>query len=414
MQKIKIRRGFFLLTGLLLLIGAVALFCRKKLPDAYARYLSYNGLYSVSGQLHITHIRRQSDDRVEIAFEGEHIQPSNHFEVYDRKGMILDLQAPVLTIKMGQGEKDYHIKINSKDSCTINIDKPEIIVHSTVVSPGTLETPQVWSTFGPLVPGEQEEDAVRHYLADSMKIKPDDASEVKVKKIACFILSIIGNKAGPPSGEMARLSPVGQMRCVQAGRSRLQCGGYSTIFSFFLNKANVPCRYIEAGASLDGLAFSDHVVNEVWLKEYGCWAYADLTDGIVLVTKDGHFLNTLDIQRLLQYHPMDTSAKALHYKGDSLVSVPFEQVGVSAGNAFDHNTVFTFYYGRYRRLTSPKNIVEKITGLFSTQPYYALYSDNLSPVNSHFYLRLCSGYLFLLTALVWLVMLLRGVGRRPL
>ena len=409
----KRRPGFFLLTGLLLVMGVVALFCRKKLPDAYGRYLSYNRLYSVSGQLHIKHIRRLSEDSMEIAFEGEHIQPSNHFEVYDKEGKVLDLQAPVLAMRMGQEEKDYLIKINSRDSFTINIDKPEIIVHSLVVSPGPLETPQVWSQFDPFIPGEQEEDAIRHYLADSMKVRPDDASEVKVKKIARFILSIIGDKGGPPSNEMARLSPIGQMKCVQSGKSRLQCGGYSTIFSFFLNKANVPCRYIEAGRSLEGLAFYDHVVNEVWLKEYGCWAYADLTDGIVLVTKDGHFLNTLDIQRLLQY-PMDTSVKALHYEDDSLVSVPFKQVGISAGKAFNHNTVFIFYYGRYHWLTSTKNIGEKIAGLFSPQPYYALYSDNLNPVNSRFYLRLYSGYLFLLIALVWLVTLLHGVRRRSL
>src|SRR5690348_3400917 len=143
----KRRPGFFLLTGLLLVMGVVALFCRKKLPDAYGRYLSYNRLYSVSGQLHIKHIRRLSEDSMEIAFEGEHIQPSNHFEVYDKEGKVLDLQAPVLAMRMGQEEKDYLIKINSRDSFTINIDKPEIIVHSLVVSPGPLETPQVWSKF---------------------------------------------------------------------------------------------------------------------------------------------------------------------------------------------------------------------------------------------------------------------------
>jgi hypothetical protein len=155
------------------------------------------------------------------------------------------------------------------------------------------------------------------------------------------------------------------------------------------------------------------VVNEVWLKEYGCWAYADLTDGIVSVTKDGRFLNTLDIQRLLQY-PMDSSQMALHYEGDSLVSRPFKKVGASAVKAFDRNTVFTYYYGRYRRLASPENIAEKIKSLLSPEAYYAFYSDDYSPVNYHFYLRVFFGYLFLLVGLLWLGMVVRGTRRRLL
>lgn len=408
----RVRSRFYLLSAALLLTGVIAFYFRKKLSDAYGHYSSYNELYLTPEGLHITRIRRLPEDQIRIAFDGAIIRPANHFEVFEKGEKILDQTAPALTLRPGQGRKDYSIKINSVDSCSIQIEMPEITIPSIPVLPGRLESPRVWCMFDTLSSEEAGSTDVRHYLEDSMKIRPFEPSEIKVRKIASYILSITSGKFGQPAGFMNQLSPVEQLKCVQAGRSRLLCGGYSIIFSFFANRAGAPCRYIEAGRLLEDLEYTPHVVNEVWLKEYNCWAYVDLTDGIVFATKGGHFLNTLDIQRQLRRHDLDTSYKALHYEGDSLVGRSFEKASVAAIKAFDQNTLFTFYYGRYPHLAYPKGMIEKLKSLLSSEAYYAVYSDNHSPGNDSFYGRLFSGYIFLLVAVIWVWAAFRRTGRR--
>lgn len=408
----KLRSRFYPLTIVLLVAGVTAFYFRKGPFDAYTRYCSYNELYLTPDRLHITGVRRLGGDGIRIDFAGAIIHAENHFEVYEKGRKVLDQIAPALTLRPGEGRKEYEIKINARDSCPMQIELPEISIPSTPVFPGRLEYPRTWCMYDTLSAGKAGSVEIKHYLEDSMGIRPFDSSEVRVEKIARYILSVTSGKFGQPAGFLARLTPVEQLRSVQAGRSMLLCGGFSTIFSFFANQAGIPCRYIEAGRLLKDLQYTPHVVNEVWLKEFGCWAYVDLTDGIVFATKGGHFLNTVDIQRYLRYADHDTSLKALHYEGDSLVWTPYGKASVAAIKAFDQNTLFTFYYGRYPHLAYPKGIIEKIKSLLSPEAYYAVYSDNYSSVNAGFYVRLCSGYLFLLLALIWLRTVFRCVVRR--
>jgi len=408
----KLRSRFYLLTVVLLVAGVIAFYFRKRPFGAYARYCSYNELYLTPDRLHITGVHRLEEDGIRIVFDGAIIHADNHFEVYEKGKKVLDQISPALTLRPGEGRKEYEIKINSRDSCSMQIEMPEISVPSTPVLPGRLEYPRAWCMYDTLSAGEAGSVEIRHYLEDSMDIRPFESSAVRVEKIARYILSVTSGKFGQPAGFLARLTPVEQLKCVQAGKSMLLCGGFSTIFSFFANQAGIPCRYIEAGRLLRDLEYTPHVVNEVWLTEYGRWAYVDLTDGIVFATRGGHFLNTVDIQRCLRYPDRDTSLKALHYEGGSLAWTPYGKASVAAIKAFDQNTLFTFYYGRYLHLAYPKGIAEKIKSLLSPEAYYAVYSDNYSPVNGSFYLRLCSGYLFLLLALFWLRTVFRYAVRR--
>lgn len=408
----KLRPRFFVLTMALLVIGIIAFYCRKKLPGAYASYPSYNALYHTRDGLHITGIHRLSQGYVEIIFEGADIRAVNHFEVYEKGVKVMDTLAPILRIRPGNGLKDYGVMVNSRDSFTMEMEMPVINIPSLPLMPGRLENPSIWCMYDTLSPSEAHSEEIKHYLDDSMQIRLSETSEVRVKKIARYILSVTSGKFGSPAAFMAQLTPLEQLQCVQTGRSKLLCGGYSDIFSFFSNKAGIPCRNIEAGGPAGDLSYPPHVVNEVWLKEYGCWAYVDLTDGIVFAKKGGHFLNTVDLQRLLRSHIMDTSYKTIHYEGDSLVSMPFERASFAAIRSFDQNTLFLFYYGRYRRLATPKGMIQKIRSLLSAEAYYAAYSDNYSPVNDRYYLRLCSGYLFLLISVIWLWSLFRRAVRR--
>jgi hypothetical protein len=409
--KMRISSRIYLITALFLFTGLAGFIFRKQVPDAYARYLSYNELYSVRDALHIKDIRRLPQDSIRVELAGGAIRPVNHFEVLLDGAKMLDIVSPMLTMKPAPGKNDYEIRINSSDSCRINVDMPDIR-SSLLLLQGRLDMPEEWRSYDTLTAGEPDMQEVRSYLADSMKINPGESPEEKVKKIARYILSITHDRFGTPADSFYLLTPMRQLQCVQRGSSRLLCGGYSGIYAFFCNKAGIPCRTVGAGRDINGMYYAPHVVNEVWLKEYGCWAYADLTDGIVMARKNGRLLNVLDIQRLLYYDAADTTIAAVCYQGDSLINAPFGKVSVSSREAFDHNTQFHFYYGRYDRLSRPAGIGEKIVSLLYAGDWYVLYSDNESPVNYAFYLRIISGYLFLLMALIWLMALIRQIYGR--
>ncbi|HTI09663.1 MAG TPA: hypothetical protein VL832_13935 [Puia sp.] len=419
----KLRNTFLWLTLLLLAVGILNYWCRKKLPYGYAEVLSYNQLYSVPDQLRIIDFRRAGKDSLLLRFEGAAIKEQNHFEVYCDGIPTLDRVSSALTIKPAAGLKKYFIKINSTDTVTINIEflpdtgsgpamATEITTTTLLTGTTDLRRPEVWSENAPLSAADSPATTLARYLQDSMRINKYDPSEEKVLKISKYILSVTGGKYGTPSDSMAGLSPIAQLECVRAGRSKLFCGNYGRIFAFFSDKAGVPARYIESGTLTNGILNGPHVVNEVYLKEYNKWAYVDLTDSIVFVKKNDQFLNAVDILRLLRYDRDDPETIAWSRHGDSLVRLPFGQASFFARNAFNPSNRLIFYYGNYARLVSARNPIEKIRNFLYPAPYYALYSDNISGTNGQFYLRLYSTYILLALFLIWVGLLLKIVQVR--
>ena len=390
-------------TVLLVVIGIANYCCRKRLADAYADVLSYNELYFVKEELHITRLEPVGTDSVRMVFEGGGIGAMNHFEVYRDSVKVEDRQAPYLTIPASRESTMYGIRVNGKARILFRVEYPDFSTASLPVRQRGLRAVEDWCPERPLSPGDAGAEAVRGVLRDSMGVSVTDSAEGKVLKMARYILAVTAGKYGPPTDSMLRSSLPEQLNCVRVGRSKLQCGDFSRIFCFFSNKAGVPARYITSGADEGGLGNGPHSVNEVWLADHHCWAQVDLTDGIVFVKKGDQYLNTLDLYRLLRYGAEDSSLRAMQYKGDSLTSVPYGKASFFGKNDFNYNNQFAFLYGNYARMAHASGPVDRLRNLFYPGGYYAIYSDRYNAGEWPLYLRVFSAYLLLLVFLCWLV-----------
>ncbi|HEV2482667.1 MAG TPA: hypothetical protein VGS79_23540 [Puia sp.] len=404
-----IGKRFLVCTGLLLLLGMVNFLFRKKVRTAYADLLSYNSLYAVKEQFNITYLGRLGNDSILMRFGGGDISVQNDFQVFCGDKKISETRASELRMRPYPAVNRYKVKVNHRDSFDIQIE----MFHGDTIPWFSLSKPVLnadlhsvadwaWKVTPDLTAGD-DEDFARRILKDSMQTTPELTSREKVLRIAKYLLSRTVEKRGTPADTMADISPLAQWRCVLSGRSLLYCANYSVIMAYFSNLAGVPCRIIECGSQVNGLANEDHMFNEVYLAEEGQWAYVDLMDANVFVQKNGHLLNAIDVQRLLRYDGPDPGFTALHYQGDSLVELPFREASWIARESFNPNTGFVFYYGNYSRLVKSRNLLEKLRNFLYTKAWYALYSDGADLPGYAFYIRLGTQIAFIAGLLVWLL-----------
>jgi hypothetical protein len=271
----------------------------------------------------------------------------------------------------------------------------EITGSNVPVDPDNLYSLADWAmSFNDFSEAEKKE--ADRYLRDSVHIKPAEATTERVLKIADFILQRVKGMDGVPSDSMLQLSPVDQLKCAQAGRSKIWCGIYTSIFCFFAGRAGVPVRLIDCGNSRAGISDGIHVFSEVYLKEYNSWAYVDLLAKTVFVKKEGQYLNVIDVQRLLEYPIEDADLTASYFNGDSIVQTPYNQVASTARTYFHRDNTFRFFFNDFLKIENPKSLFERVTKIFYTKPYYAVYGDDLGTGQWQFILRIISTFLMFL------------------
>jgi hypothetical protein len=401
-------KKFLICAGLLLLLGLLNFLFRKRIPFAYADRLSYNSLYAVKEQFNITYLGKLGEDSILMRFGGVNSSSQNDFQVFCGDKKIVETRAPDLRMRPYPSSHRYKVRVNNNDSFDIQIEMfhgdtiPWFTLFQPVVKEDLPSTAHwVWNEASD--PTAYDQGYAERILRDSMQIRQDQTSREKVVRIARYLLSRTVAKRGIPADTMTRLSPVSQWRCVLSGKSLLFCSNYCRILAYFSNRAGVPCRVIECGSLMNGLANGDHMSNEVYLAEAGLWAYVDLMDANVFVRKNDRFLNAIDVQRLLRYDGPDPGFTALHYRGDSLVELPFREASLVARDFFNPNNDFIFYYGNYSRLVVSRNPWDKLLNFLYPRPFYAVYSDKRDFPGYPFYIRLVTQIVFIAGLAAWLL-----------
>ncbi len=405
-----LKKSFILFIILFFLTAALNFIARKKLSFSYAVMPAYNHLYELNEQIRISHFTEHKNRSVSIAFNGNGIKDVNEFKVYCNNALLTEHKARELTFSPLADARKYVIKVNDIPGDVI-IDlnySPDSLYRMAGYSGG--ESFEVTGSNIPIETGnpyslkdwaltfdeynsESENKEAAHYIKDSMGINPGDSSVERIFKIAQFVLQRVKDRSGVPTDSMTQLSPVNQLKCVQAGKSKLWCGNYTAIFAYFACKAGIPVRLVSCGDHLASIPSGTHVFSEVWMKENNCWLYVDLLARTVMVKKADQFLNVIDVSRLLRYPMQDTDLVAWYFDGDSIVQKPFDQVANTARYYFHTNNSFTFYFNDYLKRQNPKNLLERGKKIFYTRPYYAIYGDNITIGKSQLTFRLITTYL---------------------
>ncbi|THU31139.1 transglutaminase domain-containing protein [Niastella caeni] len=385
---------------------------------SYAVVPGYNHLYDLNEQIRITRFTHNDHRSVSIAFSGSAIKKVNEFKVYHNNVLLTEVKAPELTFQPLPGGRKYYIKVNDlPGDVIIEMDHTpdsvyrkagnsgggafEVTGSNIPIESGHTYSVNDWALTFDDFNSEADNKEAALYLKDSMNIMPDDSSAERVLKITHFVLQRVKGMDGVPNDALFTLSPVNQLKYVQAGKSKLWCGNYTSIFAFFACKAGVPVRLVSCGDGINGnISTGGHVFAEVWLKEINRWSYVDLLARTVSIKKGDQFLNVIDVSRLLKYPGDDPDLVAAYFDGDSIVQKPFSQVAHTARYYFHKDNSFRFYFNDFLKRQIPKNLLERGKKIFYTRPYYAMYGDNLAIGQSQFMFRIITTYgLFLLLAL---------------
>jgi hypothetical protein len=412
----------------LLALFCINLFLRKFTPLSYALLLNYNQLYYPQEKIHIEEFHLTGDS-LDIIFGGGTLgRKRNNFQVFAGNKCIYQQETSGKNIRLkldSPGITRVSVSVNgAMERQQMNIDYSPDSIYSKFgnsshtlyelttnvpVLPGHLYPVLDWAIHYPTVDSIHSQLETQQLLKDSIKIQPGDSCRQKVLKIARFILYRTAGKEGIPADTLSLLPAMQQLRYIEAGKSKVWCGNFSTIFSFLAEAAGLSVRLVSCGSSEGGVANGIHVFCEVYLREDQTWAYVDLTSRNILVCYGGKWLNAIDLQRLLRYPVQDTSLIAWHYEKDSIYAVSFAKVSTLAANFFTANTVFTFYFGEYLKIKEPANFFSRAIKFFYTKPYYAVYSDNQPAQADAFYLRILTNYLLLIGLIIWLAVFLKKI-----
>jgi hypothetical protein len=185
---------------------------------------------------------------------------------------------------------------------------------------------------------ESEVHRARKLSADSIGIFEDDAAEVKMNKIASFLILKFYKQLGSPSEELRTLTPWRQYEALREDTTQdLYCTHFSAMYSFFCRVNGLSIREIECKGVNDL-----HIFNEVFSPEEKKWVYSDLTHGIVRMNKDRQCVSTLEMYASLQNTTSSLTIESpLHQAQNvSFASAPIRQ---ALQYNFDANCAFYFY-----------------------------------------------------------------------
>jgi hypothetical protein len=294
----------------------------------------------------------------------------------------------------------------------------EVTSRDMLISPASFHKLSDWDVSSFWSKKIRDKSEIDRYLRDSMKLSVTDSTHIKVLKIARHLLEVTKGRLGIPSDALAQLSPVQQLEYIRLGHSQLWCGNYVDLFSIFSSFAGVASRIVSCGNSIGNTALGSHSFNEVFLPEWNCWAYVDLTEGNVFVRKGDHFLNTLDLYAVLKSgNTINDGITAYHFNSDSIALMPFSEASKFARYYFHPGNSFQFLYSDFLKKQIPGNVFARIKKFFYLKPYYATFSGDIIQGNYQFYLRLATNYLLALVGISWLfavVAYIKNPGRASL
>jgi len=387
------RRPFLLILITLsagaLLIGFLLL---RHTRNTRGETLTYNQLYTTSDGISIKSIGQEGDSILRVSFAGKMMVDNNHFKVFYKDSLLKEAHSAAINFTPVPGIHTYLVDINGLNKVDMTIDYTPLSVYREQHNSSNIVF-EVTSTSVPVEQGKLHSmadwaarssggDSVvsNAYLYDSMHITRTDGTVEKTLKIARYVLSNLNDAYGAPPDTLLRMDALSQFIYARKTWSYVWCGNHGAIFSFFAERAGIPVRSVVSGRKYGPVSAGDHFFNEVYLKEFNCWAYVDLTTKNIFVKNRDRFLNTIDVSRLMKYTIEDSGFTSMRFARDTITSVPLYQADDQEKYYFHASNRVEFYFSdAFERMATPKNIINRIKFFFWGKPYYAVCTDNYAP-----------------------------------
>ncbi|MBI2729994.1 MAG: hypothetical protein HYX40_04455 [Sphingobacteriales bacterium] len=244
-----------------------------------------------------------------------------------------------------------------------------------------------------------EQSIVKKIITDSLHLKENDSTAVKIKIIGSYIFNAIKNNMGVPADSLKNYSVYQQFSLAKEGRANIWCGNITDIFHLFATNAGMVCRKIGISGNKDAFRLGDHSLNECYIPETGEWAYIDITQNILLLKDSkGRYLNTADLYQLkkqqqtgniLQLSVGDSSVIETNYTEADKKYI-WQQNEILYPHPYNPKTLYSF-----------SNKFQRYAGV---HPWLEVYNENRRYDNHRFYLKSFLLHSWILLGLIILVL----------
>ncbi|MBN4065975.1 hypothetical protein JYT51_01425 [Candidatus Amoebophilus asiaticus] len=377
---------------------------------------SYNALYLPTESLRIEGFELKEKDKLKIKilplYENVKCEIIRDNEKVDEQDFI----SPI--IKLMPDKHNYHLNpITEKKhlksiKLVINFTPKEIYaahknsntdnyyIENVNVSIGDLDLYPVsdWIMKYEHIPEGEIKETIE-IITNKIGINTNEPSLTKIEKIGHYLLKELSGKQGIPSDSLQFLSPLNQFKCAKKGVSKIWCGNFAEIYTYFANQAGIPTRTVGIDGEIDGVRVGGHTFSESYVKEQNKWAYTDLFYNKIYVSGlSGDVLNSVDILNINNTGTYNNIWVKSIQQG-SLIDTAYAIFSELDRNLFSNNIflVFTLVNQEINSLS------EKIKRYFFNKPYYLSYSfssnnsDQIRLVKNIFF------YLFLFILLIWII-----------
>lgn len=401
-----------------IILFSINLFIYKNRDDGYAykEILNYNQLYQNKESLSIHKLSFNGTDSLRVTFAPDNYNVAKwqitlpDFTNYNTIGN------PV--IKLQEGAYNYSIKnIETKDSI-IKL-RLNFITENTYKKNGRTRNSDVelmqsslpftiqkrlsikdWIQTSEFTT-EQEIAIAEKTLMDSIHINSLDNSITKIQKIGSYILKKLDLKRGTPKDTMDLLSPLQRFKYAQQNKSKIWCGDFSSIFSFFANAAGITTRSVWLEGNANGILTAGHSFNESFIKELNKWIFIDLTSNTLSIqTNKGIYLNTIDFYNAYQITTDNLVMTSINNDSISKKTINYSESFYN--DYFNPNVNFIYYYSSQfnKHLYS---FPEKIKRYAFKSPTFATYSNVSETDNFKFYTKQGALLILFLFTLYWII-----------
>lgn len=382
---------------LALLIVNMVIYKNRDNGYAYTEYLNYKQLYQPSELQSIAKTHFNGHDSLALYFSQETSHITWEIQLPDSTHYICKGN-PV--IKLQEGINDYQLKNTSSKGSIIHV-RLNYVSEASYKKKGRTRVSDVELMQVSIPIQDKKSFPLSHWIqsseyttekdiieaklliSDNMKVISAENSISKIQKIGSYIYRKIHHQLGTPNDSLDSLSPMQQFNLAQHGQSEIWCGTYTNIFSFFANAAGITTRSVWVDGKANGISTAGHNFNECYIKELNQWIFVDLmSNTLLLQTKNGHYLNSLDFYNLHQLHSSDIIVSS--FKNDSIKTSEYDYSNSFYNNYFNPNVNFVYYYASqfHKNVYSPS---EKIKRYLFKRPTFATYSNSLPVSNTKFY-----------------------------
>ena len=379
---------------------------------AYTSFANQNQLYQSDETPYIQGFYLHTNESLEIIVNPNSTQ--NNWLV-EKRSLINKKNEHHPIIKLQEGKHNYTL-FNNSDSITLGFDYTksqtykqsnrtresvvELCYSSIPINNNSIGTRSYWQQTSPYS-NEQEINEVKKIVKDSLQIKTTDNNIQIIEKISAFILKHIGTDKGIPSDKMDSLSPFRQFNLAKTKQSKVWCGNFSDIFSFFAQCAGITTRLVCLEGKIGDISKSGHSFNEAYIKELQKWVFVDLTSNSLFAkSSSNQYLNSIEFYNLYKLSPKEITIT--RFINDSIKQENFEVIKPFYDDYFQSNNQFVFYNN-----TQFKNNLYSFSSKLKRYAFknstYSIYTEAKDHENEKFYIKQFALGILLSFTLYWIL-----------